>query len=77
MPNLIKKANGKWNNSLEFYENPNGSLSVVDTDCQMERVYIIGTTRYLGEYENDNIKSETITSFEQVINAWSNGKVWF
>jgi len=48
-------------------------IVICDTSCQRERAYILGD---LGELEQGEDKTK-ITSFEQVIYAWENEKVWF
>jgi len=70
-----RKYIGAHGNSLQFYtfdSRPN-TMVVHDSDCQIERTYIIG-------YEYELVCGEgatLLTSLEQVKTAWITGKVWF
>ena len=74
-PFKIKKATGAFGNRLEFYTGGHmhpDCITVADKDCQLERTYRIGATQTLDDFE-----MVEITSHQQVIDAWSNGKVHF
>jgi len=68
-------------NNIEFYCFDNNGCSVVvsDKDCQLERTYVVGQTRWLGDFDtkSDEEVAVLVESQEQVIEAWATGKVWF
>lgn len=76
MIKVIKKTKGAHGNRLEFYQadhiKNNIHIVVQDKDCQLERIYFIGATQELDNFEKVEIKS-----IDQVIKAWETGKVWF
>jgi len=75
MTKIIKKAVGAHGNKLEFYtvnHIESDHIIVRDHSAQMERRYVVGQTQEL-----DNFEQRLIVSQAQVINAWSNGTVWF
>ena len=82
---IIKKHITSRGNKLEFatfnYPGyPENSITVIDTSCQIERTYTIGSNEILSfeDYNVDNHKERTkITSFEQVISAWINEEIHF
>lgn len=70
----IKTVKGAYGNTIKIQKSflyPN-SIIVRDTDCMLERVYTIGNTQMLDDFEDVEIKS-----FAQVIRAWETGSVWF
>lgn len=73
----IKRTKGKHSNNLEFYTTDlygPDVLIVKDHDCQRERQYTMG---YKGDLTNSGVKDTDIISYNQVIDAWETGKVWF
>lgn len=75
---VLKKVKGAHNNRLEFrtYSHlPDNCIVVTDLDCQKERTYQIGKKGFLDMNGED--KKVDITSFNQVIEAWEKGAVWF
>lgn len=73
---VLKSVKAKDGNNLEFRtfaHLPDDCIVVNDLDCAMERTYQIGKK---GELEMAEDKVE-ITSFEQVIEAWESGAVYF
>lgn len=73
---VLKAVKAVDGNNLEFRtfaHLPDNCIVVNDLDCCMERIYKIGEK---GELEMAEDKVE-ITSFEQVIEAWESGAVWF
>lgn len=73
---VLKKTNGAHGNRLEFRtfsHLPADCVVVTDLDCQMERTYQVGKK---GELVMAEDKVE-IKSFEQVMEAWEKGAVWF
>lgn len=72
---LLKTATGKHNSKLKFYTSfliESKHVIVIDDSCQMERTYYIGCIMELDNFEEMEIKS-----INQVITAWSTGKIWF
>jgi hypothetical protein len=72
---LLKTVNGAHGNKIEFwtFEHLDKNQIVVhDCDCLMETVYTIGDIRELNDFEKVKIES-----FEQVIEAWETGSIWF
>jgi hypothetical protein len=78
---LIKEGTGANGNRLAFRtwsEHKIHQLTIHDLDCQKARTYTIGAFQWLGEWsDKDEEKMEFIISFEQVIEAWTSGKIWF
>lgn len=75
MIKTIKKAKGAHGNMLEFLTTDLikcEHIIVIDKDCQKERVYKIGGTHELDDFEHVKIESK-----EQVIKSWTSGKLWF
>ena len=76
MVKIIKKTKGAHGNRLEFFtvdkQISREHIIVQDKDCLMERVYYIGATQELDNFEHIKIESK-----DQVIKAWETGKVWF
>lgn len=70
-------------NNFEFYQTDllgKDAIVVRDLDCQMERVYRLGTRRHLDIDSFADEKEEgkvLITNFDQVKQAWLSGKIWF
>ena len=70
----LKTVKGKFGNVIKFYtldDTPNAVL-VHDTSAQLERLYTVGATQELVNYE-----PTLITSVDQVVKAWSNGEIHF
>ncbi len=77
MAKLIKETTGKFGNELKFFQTKNlgpDRMVVIDNTAQMHRAYKIGELADLTNSGENNIKVE---SFDQVIEAWATGKVWF
>ena len=70
---LITAPNG---NLIEFFRTDlqdNDTIVVFDSDCQLERVYKVGSMQLLTDCETP----ELITSIDQVMDAWESGLIWF
>ena len=71
----LKTVTGAHGNKIKFQTFAHlGSDAIVvhDCDCQMERVYRIGATQELDDFDMVEIKSKA-----QVMRAWESGSVWF
>ena len=70
----LDTVKGKFGNVIKFYlldDAPNAVL-VHDTSAQMERLYTVGKFHELINYE-----PTLINSIDQVMGAWSAGKIHF
>lgn len=75
MIKVLKKHTTSAGNELEFYQAshlPEQSVVVRDNSCQLERVYVVGRTQELNDYEMIEIKS-----VDQVIEAWTSESLHF
>ena len=70
----LKTAKGKFGNVIKFYrpEGADNAILVHDTSAQMSRLYTFGKVQELEGFE-----PTLITSAEQVMDAWTSGKIHF
>ncbi len=79
----IKKTKGKYSKNLTFAQFDHlgaDCIVITDHDCQKERTYTLGNEYVLDIMADDGAGGyiyELVTSFDQVIKAWEEGKVWF